>query len=215
MKADVRKAEKEYFKKLTGQKVSTFGQEKLSLQSDNTIGVAACTSSPDSSQFIISTKAGSLLLFNSANLKLKAVGLYGNSSNDGADGNFSAYSKLDLYKTRGNMLVCQTSQGDDWAFYATQNLINDDEQQISPQARQYITEVFGSKVQALSVAEYVQLGRVTSREEADASSRVRASVVMNDSQVIIVTENCDLKSFTNRKGKGFKLREVKLQSRSQ
>ena len=45
----------------------------MSLSEEASKGVLACTSSRDSSQFALSMASGTLLVLNSANLKLKSV----------------------------------------------------------------------------------------------------------------------------------------------
>ena len=68
MSSHVRAAEADYFSKLTGTRVATFGKDRMSLSDSVAKGVIACTATGNSDQFALSLISGTLLVLNSANL---------------------------------------------------------------------------------------------------------------------------------------------------
>ena len=89
----IRSAEMTYFEKLCKVRVSQFGHNSAMSE---TTGVSACATSMDSINFALSTVKGTLLLFTSADLKLRGVSLPG-----------KAYTSMEL--SQDDTIVCHSS----------------------------------------------------------------------------------------------------------
>lgn len=119
---EIQQAELTYFEKLCHVRVSQFGRTYS--KSDKEIGsIVSCAASADSKNFALSTSSGSLLVYTSANLKLKGVGLPGKS-----------YTSMELYH-QNDLLVCHNDQSTE--IFALS------EAPLSSEVETFVAEEFG------------------------------------------------------------------------
>ena len=135
----VKATELDYFRKMSGMKVFAYGKTQLFENNLAKVGVTECTMSSDSSLFAVATKAGLLMLFSSASLKLLALNSdFKREPEDDKETNTMA--ETSILKLIGNESLLHLSASGSLRLYATDRL------DTAPEVEAFLAAAFGASI---------------------------------------------------------------------